>query len=56
MFVAHSISTLKMEETRSSEMSGVTIPTLHHIVEHDVLHSYRFENFKSYIELTDWAL
>jgi hypothetical protein len=43
-------STLKKEAIRSSETSGYTRSTRHHIPEDGILHSHRHENHKSYIE------
>jgi hypothetical protein len=40
-------STLKTEETRSSETSVYNKPTRHHIPEEGILHSHRRENLKS---------
>jgi hypothetical protein len=41
-------STLKVEATRSSETSVHTRSTRRHIPEDGILHSHRYENFKSY--------
>jgi hypothetical protein len=47
-FLAHGISsTLKMEETCSSETSVYNKPTRRHIPDDDILHSHRRENLKS---------
>jgi hypothetical protein len=50
------IYTLLIEAIRSSEMSALTRATRHHIPEDGILHSHRWENFKSYLALTGWAL
>jgi hypothetical protein len=41
-------STVKMEEIRSSEISGNTISTRRHIPQGCFLHSHRRENLRSY--------
>jgi hypothetical protein len=43
-----------MEEIRSSETSVNTISTWRQIPEDGILHSYRRENLKSYIERNDF--
>jgi hypothetical protein len=48
--------TLMMKEIRSSETSILSRTTRRNISEDGLLHSHRFENLKSYIALTDWAL
>jgi hypothetical protein len=48
--------TLKMEALRSSETSVITRASRRNIPEHDILHSHRRENLKSYIALTGWTL
>jgi hypothetical protein len=52
------LSTLKMEATRSTEMSVLTRPTWCHIPEDDILHSHCRENVTSYVErkLSKFAL
>jgi hypothetical protein len=45
-----------IEEPGSSETSVITRTTCNHMPEDDIPHSYRGENLKSYIELTDWIL
>jgi hypothetical protein len=50
------LSTLKTEETYSSETSVIARATKLHIPEDGILHSHRHENIKSYIALTGWAL
>jgi hypothetical protein len=50
------IVTQMMEALRSSETSVLTRATLRNIPEDGILHSRRFENLKSYIALTAWAL
>jgi hypothetical protein len=40
----------------SSETSVITGATRCNIPEHDILHSRRRENLKSYIALTGWTL
>jgi hypothetical protein len=42
------LSTLMMEAIHSSETSVLTRPTLYHIKEDGILHSYRCERLKSY--------
>jgi hypothetical protein len=42
------LSTLKMEATKSSEMSVLTRSTRRHIPEDGILHSHRRENLKYY--------
>jgi hypothetical protein len=48
--------TLMMEAINSSEMSVLTRATPRNIPQYGILHSYRRENLKPYIELTDWTL
>jgi hypothetical protein len=48
--------TLMMEALGSSETSVSTWATRRNIQEDGILHSYRYENLKSYIALTGWAL
>jgi hypothetical protein len=50
------LDTLMMVAIRSSQTSVLTRATRRNIPEDDILHSYRCENLKSYIALTDWAL
>jgi hypothetical protein len=50
------LSTLKIEEERSSETPVLTKPTRRHIPEDGILRSHSSENLKSYIALTGWAL
>jgi hypothetical protein len=45
-----------MMEMRSSETSVLTRATRRNIPEDVILHSHRYENLKSYIALTVWAL
>jgi hypothetical protein len=47
---------LMMEALRSSKISVLTRATRLNIPEVGILHSYRQENLKSYIALTDWTL
>jgi hypothetical protein len=47
--------TLMMEALRSSETSVLTRATRRNIPEDGILHSYRRENLKSYIALTNWT-
>jgi hypothetical protein len=48
--------TVMMEAIPSSKISLITGATPHNIPEDGILLSHRFENLKSYIELTCWAL
>jgi hypothetical protein len=50
------LSTMLMEELRSTETSVLTRTTRRHIPKHCILHSHRREKLKSYIELFGWAL
>jgi hypothetical protein len=49
-------STLKMEAIYSSETSVHTRSRRLHILEDDILHSYRCEKFKSYLLVLCWKL
>jgi hypothetical protein len=51
-----SLVTPMKEALSSSETSVLTRVTRRNIPEDTVLHSYRRENFKSYIALTGWTL
>jgi hypothetical protein len=48
--------TVMMDVICSSETLFLTTATWHHIPEDSILHSHRYENLKSYIALTSWAL
>jgi hypothetical protein len=50
------LSTLMIEEIRSSETSVFRRSTLRHIQENGIIHCHRHENLKSYVELTGWVL
>jgi hypothetical protein len=50
------LATLMIEEIHSSESSVPTRATHRHIPKYGILHSHRYENLKSYIALTGWAL
>jgi hypothetical protein len=54
--ISQILVTLMMEALRSSETSVLTRATRRNIPEDGILHSYRCENLKSYIALSDWAL